>query len=65
MNMFDEARSMHGMIQMCKMTQSELAQKLGVSQSYVANKLRLLKFGEEMQKKITDSAISERHFPRR
>jgi len=61
MNMFDEARSMHGMIQMCKMTQSELAQKLGVSQSYVANKLRLLKFGEEMQKKITDSAISERH----
>ena len=29
MNMFDEARSLFGMVEMCKMTQSELAKKLG------------------------------------
>ena len=61
MNMFDEARSLLGMVKMCKMTQSELAKKLGVSQSYIANKLRLLKFGEAMQKRITNSNLSERH----
>ena len=42
MNMFDEARSVRGMIEMCGITQSQMAKKLGVSQSYVANKLRLL-----------------------
>ena len=44
MNMFDEARVIDGMIRMCKMTQGEVAKKLGVSQSYVGNKIRLLGF---------------------
>ena len=61
MNMFDEARSLRGMIEMCGMTQSELARKLGVSQSYIANKLRLLKFDGDMQKRIADSHLTERH----
>ena len=61
MIMFEEARSLSGMMKMCKITQSEMAKRLGVSQSYVANKLRLLKFDEKMQQKITESGISERH----
>ena len=61
MNMFEEARSLSGMMKMCKITQSEMAKRLGVSQSYVANKLRLLKFDEKMQKEIAESGISERH----
>ena len=61
MNMFDEARSLSGMIKMCKTTQGDIAKKLGVSQSYVANKLRLLNYDEEMQTKINASGISERH----
>ena len=61
MNMFDEARSVKGMIEMCALTQGELAKKLGVSQSYVANKLRLLKFSDGVQKLIIDSGLSERH----
>lgn len=61
MNMFDEARVIRGMMEMCNMTQGEIAQKLGVSQSYVANKLRLLNLPEKIQKRILELSLSERH----
>ena len=60
MNMFDEARALLGTIQMCGITQEEIAKKLNVSQSYVANKLRLLKFSAHMQEKIIACGICER-----
>ena len=55
MNMFDEARAMSGTLLLCKITQRELAERLGVSQSYVANKIRLLSLSPDMEKKITES----------
>jgi len=61
MNMFDEARSLAGMIKMRRLSQSEVAKMLGVSQSYVANKIRLLGLDEELQKRIAESNLSERH----
>ncbi len=61
MNMFDEARAVEGMIKMQNITQGEMAKQLGVSQSYIANKLRLLKFTKETEKRITDAALTERH----
>ena len=61
MNMFDEARAIRGMIEMCAMTQGDIAKKMGVSQSYIANKLRLLKFDEETERIIIDSHLTERH----
>ena len=61
MNMFDEARALDGMIKMCNMTQAEIAKKLGVSQSYVGNKLRLLKFSDGIQKLIIEGGLCERH----
>lgn len=61
MNMFDEARAIKSTMELCHLTQSELARQLGVSQSYVANKLRLLGFSEEMAEKINKAGISERH----
>ena len=61
MDMFEEARALRTMIKMCNMTQSDIAQRMGVSQSYVANKLRLLNFPEEIQQKITDAELTERH----
>ncbi len=60
MNMFEEARALSGMLQMRGMTQTEIAKKLGVSQSYVANKIRLLKFSESLQKTILDTGLCER-----
>ncbi len=61
MNMFDEARSIAGMVQMRGMTQEKLGEVLGVSQSYIANKLRLLRFDEDAQEKIIRYGLSERH----
>ena len=61
MNMFDEARSVRGMMEMCQMTQSDMAKRLGVSQSYVANKLRLLGYSPECEKMIRDADLTERH----
>ena len=61
MNMFEEARAIRGMMEMCSMTQDDMAKKLGVSQSYVANKLRLLKLGDECERRITDASLTERH----
>ncbi len=61
MNMFDKANAIKGMIELCSLTQNEVASRLGVSQSYVANKLRLLNFSLDLQKKILESGVSERH----
>ncbi|MBQ8529302.1 MAG: hypothetical protein IJ459_06145 [Clostridia bacterium] len=61
MNMFDEARAIRAMMEMCAMTQDGMAKKLGVSQSYVANKLRLLKLPCEFEKRIVEGGLSERH----
>ena len=61
MDMFDEARAIKSTMELCRLTQGDLARQLGVSQSYVANKLRLLKFSQKMTEKIRAAGISERH----
>ncbi len=61
MNMFDEARAIQSTMELCKMTQSELATQLGVSQSYIANKLRLLTLSPRLCEEIIEYGLSERH----
>lgn len=61
MDMFMEAKSLYVMMKMRKMSQKEAAKMLGVSQPYIANKLRLLKINEDMQSQITRSKLTERH----
>lgn len=61
MDMFEEARAMSGTMELCKITQKELAERMGVSQSYVANKLRLLSLSPNIQRLILKHGISERH----
>jgi ParB family chromosome partitioning protein len=60
MNMFEEAQALHGTIKMCALTQGQIAKRLGVSQSYIANKLRLLNFSPRMQERILEYGICER-----
>jgi ParB family chromosome partitioning protein len=43
------------------LTQDELAHRLGISQSSIANKLRLLRLPEEIRKIISREMLSERH----
>ena len=61
MNMFEKAESIRSMLRIDGMTQNKLAGVLGVSQSFVANKIRLLDFSKEAQEKILKYALSERH----
>ena len=61
MDMFDEARAMEGTMRLCGLSQRELAKRLGTSQSYVANKLRLLSYSEKDIEKIRKGGITERH----
>ncbi len=59
--MFEEAAALSGTIRMRGISQSEMAKMLGVSQSYIANKLRLLTFDDGMKKKICAAKLTERH----
>lgn len=43
------------------LTQEEIAKKIGVNQSTVANKIRLLSLDEEVQDALLNNKISERH----
>ena len=61
MDMFDEARAMSGTLKLCNITQKELGKRMGVSQSYIANKLRLLTLSPRVEEIIRQNKISERH----
>lgn len=57
----EEAKSYKVLLDRGYITQDELAKKIGVAQSTVANKLRLLNLAEEVQQALLESKISERH----
>ena len=59
--MFNEAIAIKKMLSVRDMTQAKLAGVLGVSQPYIANKLRLLDFSDEAREKIMGYGLSERH----
>ena len=61
MNIFDSAKSIQGLIEMRGLKQREAAKLLGVSQSFVANKLRLLTLPDEVKSLISEKGLSERH----
>lgn len=57
----EEAKSFQALLDKGYMTQDELARKMGLSQSAISNKLRLLTLDESVQKAILSEKISERH----
>ena len=61
LNLFEEAQAMDVMIKNFHMTQAELASLFGLSQSAVANKLRLLRLSPEERAIILECGLSERH----
>ena len=61
LNFFEEAFAIRSLIELGAMTQDACAKRLSVSQSYVANKLRLLRFSAAEQEFILTNALSERH----
>ena len=61
MSIFDEAKALAVTMKMRGFNQKEMAHSLGVSQSYVANKLRLLQLSDDVQKRIIQGGLTERH----
>lgn len=61
LSFFDEANAIYNLIDLYGMTQEDAAIRLGMAQSTVANKLRLLKLSNEERKLIIDGKLTERH----
>ncbi|GEL12786.1 Spo0J-like protein [Lapidilactobacillus concavus DSM 17758] len=61
LNPIDEATAYQNLLRSTPVTQAQLAQRLGKSQSYLANQLRLLKLPQEAQEAIVDGKITARH----
>ncbi len=61
LSVVEEAKAYTKLIEMHSLTQEALAQRLGKSQSTVANRLRLLTLPEEIQHALIEKKITERH----
>ena len=61
LNMFEQARAFGRLILQFSLTQEQVARKMSMSQSAVANKLRLLRLKDAEQRAILDGGLTERH----
>lgn len=61
LGLFEEATAIAALCDRFHMTQEQVAARLTVSQSYVANKLRLLRLSEEARAVIAEGRLTERH----
>ncbi len=57
----EEARSYSTLLSTYRLTQEELAQRLGKSQSSIANKLRLLRLPDAVKAAMAEANLTERH----
>lgn len=57
----EEAEAYQGLMALNELTQEALAQRIGKSQSFIANKLRLLKLAEPLKEALLNRTITERH----
>ena len=61
LSFFEEAQAICRLMHHYGLTQSQVAARLGQSQSTVANKLRLLKLSEKVRARITELDLTQRH----
>lgn len=61
LSMFEYADALSNLINIYNVTQEELADKMSISQSNIANKLRLLKLTDKEKKLIIENNLNERH----
>lgn len=61
LQMFEQAAAIASLLREWQITQEEAARRLGMSQSYLANKVRLLKLSAEEQNEIIANKLTERH----
>lgn len=61
LNCFEEALAIRTLITEFRLTQAEVAVQLGMANSTVSNKLRLLKLSPEIQARLISADLTERH----
>ena len=61
LNIFEEAEAIRSLIETCGLTQETAASRLSCSQSYIANKMRLLKLTDSQRSTILECGLTERH----
>ncbi len=61
LSLFEEAEGINYLINEYGMSFSEVATKLGMAQSTLSNKLRILRLEPALRERITAAALSERH----
>ena len=61
LNFLEESQGFKNLIDRYKFTQKQLAEKIGKSQSAVANKLRILKLSDEVLRNCVENNLTERH----
>ena len=61
LNIFEQAEAIESLIDTYGLTQEQIAMKLSNSQSYVANKLRLLRYSSGEREIILKNGLTERH----
>ncbi|MBR2025152.1 MAG: hypothetical protein IKA02_05030, partial [Clostridia bacterium] len=61
LNMFEQAEAIESLIDTYGLTQEQIAIKLSNSQSFVANKLRLLRYNSAERELFLKNGLTERH----
>lgn len=61
LGLFEEAEALEKLTTVYGMSQSETAAKIGIAQSTLSNKLRILKLDEKIRERIEKSRLTERH----
>lgn len=61
LNIFEQAGAIAALIDIYSLTQEQVARQLSASQSYVANKLRILRLAAAERSVILDNGLTERH----
>lgn len=61
LNYFEEAIAIQTLISDFRLTQAEVAVQLGMANSTVSNKLRLLKLSDNLQTRLLSANLTERH----
>ena len=61
LSVFEEAEGINRLINEYSMSQSDVAERLGIAQSTLSNKLRLLRLDESLRERIISARLTERH----
>ncbi|KKI62951.1 ParB/RepB/Spo0J family partition protein [Staphylococcus cohnii] len=61
LSVVEEAEAYKKLLELGDITQSELAKSVGKSQSFIANKLRLLKLAPKVIERLREGKVTERH----